>query len=151
MALGTFHATSRLTADPDFRFAATGKSVTKLRLASNSRRYDKEAGKWVDGDVDYRTAIAFGHLAENIAESLNKGDEVVVIGRLKQDNYTDKDGVEHKADLLIIDAIGPSLKTATARISRPSRRSDTSTSPTATAGDDPWAQPARTNDDVPPF
>lgn len=149
MGLPTISGTGRLTATPELRFYQGGVAVCSLNLAFNSRRLDKASGNWVDGDVFYVRATAFKDLAEHIVESLDKGDEVNVIGRLKTDEW-EKDGQKRSAPSLIIDSIGPNLRFVTTRSSKADRGGGKSAS-----ADDPWgsAPPAGSGSfaDEPPF
>lgn len=118
MSLPTLSGTARLIDTPELRFAAgTGKAVVKVRLAFNARRKD-EAGQWVDGDSFFIDGKAFDQHAERIAESLEKGMEVVVAGRLKTEQWTNREGEKRSGPSLMIDAIGPSLRYATAQVTK---------------------------------
>lgn len=121
MALPTLHGTGRCTGDPEMRFAQSGTAVCTVNLAFNSRKRD-EQGNWVDGDTMFIRGTAFQQLAEDMAESLEKGTEVVVSGRVKLDQWEDKEtGNKRSAPSLLIDAIGPNLRSATARVSKVER------------------------------
>jgi single-strand DNA-binding protein len=145
MSLPTLSGTGRLTGDPELRFSPSGTAVCKLNLAFNSRRRN-QAGEWEDGDTFFVGAVAFKQLAENVAESLVKGNEITVLGRLKTEQWTDRDGNKRSAPSLLIDSIGPSLAYATAKVNK-MQRSTTSGSRGTTTTDDPWA----TGVDEPPF
>lgn len=157
MSLPPIFGTARLLDDPELRFTASGMAVTRVRLAFNSRKKD-DSGTWVDADSLFVDGTVFKQEAENVAESLTKGMEVVVYGRLKTERYETRDGEKRSATKLLIDGIGPSLKFATARVSKMARSNGGGDSRSAVT-DDPWATPApagvgggRGNfDDEPPF
>jgi single-strand DNA-binding protein len=120
MTLPTLSGVGRLTEDPELRFTPSGKAVVKVRLAFNSRRKNPQTDQWEDGDVFFVDGTAWDREAENIAESLAKGHEVQVTGRMKTRQY-EKDGQKRFAIDLMIDAIGPTLKFATAKVEKNAR------------------------------
>lgn len=80
-----------LTADPDLRFTPSGAAVASFTVASTPRRYDKNAGEWIDGDTVFLKVNAWRELGEGAADALKKGDSVIVSGKLTQRSY-EKDG-----------------------------------------------------------
>lgn len=119
--LPTLSGTARLTADPELRFSPSGVAVVKVGLAFNSRRRN-QAGEWEDGDVFFVSGTTFKEHAEHIAESLWRGTEVVVTGRLKTHSWEDRaSGQKRSTPELLIDTIGPSLRFATAKVSKAER------------------------------
>ncbi|MGO1025623.1 single-stranded DNA-binding protein [Streptomyces rubiginosohelvolus] len=121
MSLPTMHGTARLIDDPELRFGAgSGKAVVRVRLAFNSRKKDKDTNEWVDGDTFFVDGKAFDQAAEHIAESLTRGMEVVVSGRLRTEKWETGQGEKRSAPALLIDAIGPSLARATAVVTKAS-------------------------------
>jgi single-strand DNA-binding protein len=147
MSLPTMSGTGRLTAEPELRFTPAGMAVCKLRFAFNSRKKN-DAGEWVDGDVFYIDGTVFKDEAEHVSESLTKGAEVVVTGRIKTRKYTDKDGNPRSINELMVDSVGPSLKYASAKVAKMQRSN-------GNTAEDAWANasPVKTNnfDDEPPF
>lgn len=117
MSLPTMNGTARLIDQPELRFAANGTAVVKVRLAFNARRKD-ESGNWVDGDSFFIDGKLFGQHAQNIADSLEKGMEVVVSGRLKTEKWETREGERRSGPSLLVDSIGPSLRFATARVEK---------------------------------
>src|SRR3954466_6391283 len=117
MTLPTLNGTARLTDNPGLRFSPQGKAVVRVRLAFNARRKD-DSGNWVDGDTFFIDGKAFDQHAERIAESLEKGMEVVVSGRLKTDQWTTREGEKRSGPSLLLDAVGPSLRFATAKVTK---------------------------------
>lgn len=119
MALDPISGTARLTRDPEIRFTGGGKAVVNLNLAFNERIKDRDTGEWKDGSTIFVNGSAWGQFAENIAESLSKGDEVIVSGKLGTDTYDKRDGTGQGFSVtLAIYAIGPNLKNATAKATR---------------------------------
>lgn len=107
-----------LTADPELRFTAGGAAVANLTIASNSRRFDKSTDGWVDDPPLFMSCSIWRDQAENVVESLTKGTRVIAVGRLKQRSYDDRDGVKRTVVEMELDEIGPSLKFATAKVTR---------------------------------
>lgn len=120
MSLPNLTGTARLTADPEMKFSASGTAVARIQLAFNARRKN-DRGEWEDGDSFFITGVLLKQAAENAVESLTKGMEVVVTGRLKTDRWESNDGEKRSAPSLLIDSIGPSLAWATARVTKASR------------------------------
>lgn len=150
MSLPTITGVARLTDDPELRYSPSGVAVCKVRLAFNSRKKD-ENGQWVDGDTFFVDGSVFRQEAENVAESLTRGLEVVVTGRLKTRRYETKDGDKRSVVELMVDGIGPTLKFATAHVKKLSRASSGGSTPSGGAADDPWTTGGTRNDDKPPF
>ncbi len=117
MSLPTLNGTARLIDAPEIRFSAQGTAVAKVRLAFNARRKDDQ-GNWVDGDSFFIDGTVFGQHAQNLADSLDKGMEVVVSGRLKTERWETRDGEKRSGPSLLIDSIGPALRFATARVEK---------------------------------
>lgn len=145
MALPQLSGVARLTQDPELRFSPSGVAVCSMQLAFNSKRQDKQTQEWVDGDTFFVKATAFKDLAEHVAETLTRGTEVVVAGRVKTESWESRDGDKRSAPALILDSIGPSLRWATAKVSKATRSGATAAATAAPAG-----QTAAYDDD-PPF
>ena len=122
MSLPTMTGVGRLTGEPELRVAQTGTFVCRVPLAFNSRRKDGN-GEWVDGDTFFVTGTVFGDMAERVAESLSKGTEVLVTGRLKTRKYTDRDGNDRSVVDLMVDSIGPSMRWANVKVAKLARKS----------------------------
>lgn len=127
-----------LTDDPELKFLPSGVGLAKFRLASTPRVKDKDSGEWKDGEPLFLSCTAFRQMAENIAESLQRGARVVVQGRLKQRSY-EKDGEKRTVYELDVEEVGPSLRYATAQVKKLGRASQ---GQAPTRGDDPWGSPA---------
>ncbi|CAK7288609.1 single-stranded DNA-binding protein [Streptomyces misionensis] len=149
MSLPTLNGTARLMDDPQLRYGASGGAVVTVRLAFNSRKKDPQSGEWKDDASFFVDGKAFGPAAENIAESLARGLEVVVSGRLKTDSW-EKDGEKRSRPELLLDSIGPSLRNATAKVSKTTGGSGSGQRDARQAvqqgasgsGGDPWASGA---------
>jgi single-strand DNA-binding protein len=96
---------------------ADGLPITSFRLASSNRRFDRAESRWVDGETNWYSVTAFRQLALNTAASLQKGDRVLVSGKLKIRNWENgsRSGLSVDVDA---DAIGPDLSWGTARYTR---------------------------------
>jgi single-strand DNA-binding protein len=112
-----------LADDPQTRFTGSGKQVTEITVLVNQRRQNSD-GEWVDAEPTRLVVRAFKTLAENIAESLAKGDRVVVHGTVTTDAWTDQQtGEKRTAQRVLAEVVGPSLRWATARIIKTTRTS----------------------------
>lgn len=143
-----------LVEDPELRFTPAGQPVAKFRVASTPRFRDNATGEWKDGDSLFLTCTAWRQAAENIAESLTRGARVIVTGRLKQRSYETKEGEKRTVYELEVDEIGPSLRNATAKITKADRSKVAAGNGAQRQGDtDPWAsEPAPGGySDAPPF
>lgn len=122
--------TGLVATTPRHILTAEGLAITSFRLASSQRRFDRGANKWVDGDTNWYTVTGFRALASHAAESINKGDRVMVTGRLRIRDWenTDRSGttVEIEAD-----SIGHDLTWGTSVFTR-------SASGTVITGDEDW-------------
>src|SRR5438034_4090088 len=109
-----------LTDDPELRYTPNGAAVVKFRVAVN-RRYKDQAGEWKDGDTSYFTVNAWRSHDENVAESLVRGANVIVVGRLQQRSWETQDGEKRTVIEIEADEVGPSLRWATAKVEKQSR------------------------------
>ena len=110
-----------LTADPELRSTKNGRSVAGFTIASTPRTFDRQSNQWVDGDALFLRCTVWGDLAEHCARSLAKGMRVIAQGRLTQRSYEAKDGTQRTVVELQVDEIGPSLRYATAQVSKAQR------------------------------
>lgn len=78
--------------NPRYLATASGAHLASFRLASTSRRYDRQEGRWRDGDTLFLNVACWRWLGDNVAASVKKGDPLVVSGRLRMRSYTGKDG-----------------------------------------------------------
>ena len=107
-----------LTADPELRFTPSGHAVANFTIASTPRTFDRQSGEWKDGQPLFLRASLWREAAENAAETLTKGMRVIAQGRLSVRNYETKDGRTGTSVELDVDEIGPSLRFASAQVSR---------------------------------
>lgn len=115
----TMTLTGRLTAAPEIRFSPSGVAVAAFTIVTSRRVKDQNTNEWSDADVTYWDCKAFKQLAENIGDSLEKGMEVVAVGRAVQESWEDKATGGKRSKIAVrIDAIGPSLRTATAKVTK---------------------------------
>lgn len=110
-----------MVSDPELRFIPNGAAVTTIRVASTPRAFNKETNEWEDGEALFLTCNIWRQAAENVAESLAKGMRVIVTGRLKQRSYQTKEGEQRTVFEVEADEIAPSLRYATAQVSRNER------------------------------
>jgi len=111
-----------LVDDPELRFTPSGAAVAKFRVASTPRTFDRQTNEWKDGESLFLTCSVWRQAAENVAESLQRGMRVLVQGRLKQRSYDDRDGVKRTVYELDVDEVGPSLRNATAKVTKTTGR-----------------------------
>jgi single-strand DNA-binding protein len=145
MAAGdtTITMIGNLVDDPELRFTPSGAAVAKFRVASTPRYLDKTTNEWKDGESLFLQCQIWRQAAENVAESLTKGMRVILSGRLKQRSYETKEGEKRTVFEVEVDEVGPSLRNATAKVTRTQRAGGTggAAAPAATESfnDDPWA------------
>ncbi len=102
-----------ITRDPELRFTPSGAAVANFGVAWNKKGYD---GK--EDEVSFFDVTCWRQLAENVSESLTKGSRVVVYGRLEQRSWQTQDGDKRSKVEIIADDVAPSLKWASAQITR---------------------------------
>lgn len=107
-----------LTSDPELRFTQNGHAVANFTVASTPRNFDRDANEWKDGDALFLRCSVWRDFAEHVAGSLQKGNRVIVTGRLRQRAYETKEGEKRTSFELEIDEIGPSLRYVTASVTR---------------------------------
>ena len=107
-----------LVADPELRFIPSGAAVANFRIASTPRTFNRETNQWEDGEALFLTCNCWRQMAENVAESLTKGMRVVVTGKLRQRSYQTKEGENRTVFEVEVDEVGPSLKYASASVTR---------------------------------
>ena len=107
-----------LTSDPELRYTPSGIAVAKFTVASTPRTLNKATNEWVDGETLFLACNIWRQSAENVAASLEKGMRVIVQGRLKSRSYETKEGEKRTVFELEVDAVGPDLTRATAKVSK---------------------------------
>jgi single-strand DNA-binding protein len=137
-----------LTADPELRFTPSGAAVANFTVASTPRMFDRQTNEWKDGETLFMRCSVWRDAAENVAESLQRGTRVVVAGRLKSRSYETKEGEKRTVIEMDVDEIGPSLRSATAKVNKTQRgggggfgggQQGGGWSGGQQGGDDPWA------------
>jgi len=146
-----------LTGDPELRFIQSGAAVVNFTVASTPRTFDRQTNEWKDGDTLFMRCSLWREAAENVAESLTKGMRVIVTGRLVSRSY-ESNGEKRNVTELQVDEVGPSLRYATAKVTRQQRSGGASggsggsgfaSSPAGGSDNDPWASAPAS--DEPPF
>ncbi len=137
-----------LTADPELRHTQNGLPVANFTIASTPRNFDRAANEWKDGEALFLRASVWREFAEHVASSLTKGMRVIAQGRLRQRSYQDREGNQRTAIELEVDEIGPSLRYATAQVTRApagggAQRSDAAP---AASSEEPWQTPGAQTD-----
>src|ERR1700735_4136225 len=110
-----------LVGDPELRYTQSGLAVATFRVASTPRFRDNASGEWKDGDGLFLSCNVWRQAAENAAESLQRGMRVIIYGRLKQRSYETKEGEKRTVYEIDVDEVGPSLRNASAKVTRSSR------------------------------
>ncbi len=145
-----------LVDDPELRFTPSGAAVANFRIASTPRTFDRQSNEWKDGDALFLSCSVWRQAAENVAESLVKGMRVVIQGRLKSRQYETREGEKRTVFEIEVDEVGPSLKYATAKVTRTQRSGagfgggqqggQGGGQSSGAPAEDPWAtQPAQSN------
>lgn len=151
-----------LTADPELRYTQSGLAVANFTIASTPRNFDRASNEWKDGEALFLRASVWREFAEHVAGSLSKGSRVIATGRLKQRSYETKEGEKRTSIELEVDEIGPSLRYATAQVTRAAGggsaggRSQVADEPWAASGPaapagDVWNAPGTSYNDETPF
>lgn len=150
-----------LTGDPELRFTPAGAAVANFTVASTPRTFDRQSNEWKDGDTLFMRCSIWREAAENVAESLTKGMRVIAQGRLVQRSYETREGEKRTVVELQVDEVGPSMRYASAKVTRAQRSGGGGGGFNASGGgqsanDDPWATagPASSGgsfSDEPPF
>ena len=162
----------RLTADPEMRFSASGVAVAKFTIVTSRRTKNEQTNEWSDADTTFWDCVVFKQLAENVAETLQKGMDVVAVGRAVHENWEDKTtGAKRSKISVKVDSIGPSLTRATAKVvkaqsgqgqqgggqqqggqrQQPQAQDPWASSAPAQQGGGGWGAPAAGFADEPPF
>ena len=129
---------------PELRFTPNGAAVANFRIANTPRRYNNQTNQWEDGEAMFLTCNAWKQLGENVAETLQKGMRVIVQGKLKARSYQTREGENRTVFEIDVDEVGPSIKYATAQVTRNPREGAQSTGQQVQqtaqqqAAQDPW-------------
>lgn len=148
-----------LTADPELRFTPSGAAVANFTVASTPRQFDRQSGEWKDQDALFMRCNVWRQPAENVTETLTRGMRVMVTGRLRQRSFETKEGEKRTVVELEVDEVGPSLRYATAKVSKVERAGNSGGNrkpaakrddPWSGGGEDPWGS-APAQEEEPPF
>ena len=136
-----------LTSDPELRYTQNGLAVANFTIASTPRNFDRASNDWKDGEALFLRASVWREFAEHVAGSLTKGSRVIATGRLKQRSYETKEGEKRTSIELEVDEIGPSLRYATAQVTRAASSRDSGGGAPRGGGnqqvaEEPWAASA---------
>jgi single-strand DNA-binding protein len=147
-----------LTGDPELRFISSGAAVANFTVASTPRTFDRQSNEWKDGETLFMRCSLWREAAENVAESLTKGMRVIVTGRLVSRSW-ETNGEKRTVTEMQVDEVGPSLRYATAKVTRTQRSGNSgggnfgggggSSAPAGGSANDPWASAPAS--DEPPF
>lgn len=110
-----------LTADPELRFTPSGAAVANFTVASTPRQFDRQTNEWKDQETLFMRCSIWREAAENVAESLTRGTRVVVTGRLVSRSWDTPEGDKRTVMEMQADEVGPSLKYATAKVTKAQR------------------------------
>jgi single-strand DNA-binding protein len=139
-----------LVADPELKFTNTGKAVASFTVAE-SKRVKGADGTWTDGDSTFWRCSVWDAVAENLAESLNKGQRVIVVGEVKQRSFETQQGEKRSVFEVTASEVAPSLKWAVCKPIKTAAKSGGFTAKKEPEPD-PWGSaPAIGGDDLPPF
>lgn len=122
--MSTSQIIGNLTADPELRFTPSGAAVASFTVADTPRYFDKAKNEWVEGETLFMRCSVWNQTAENVAESLRRGDRVICIGKLAQRSYETREGENRIVIEMKVDEIGPSLRFHTAEPRKATRGSD---------------------------
>lgn len=139
--------TGNVTRDPELRFTPNGQAVATFGLAVNRRWQNRQTQEWEEA-VSFFDVVCWREMAENVASSLTKGTRVMVAGRLDQRSWETDQGDKRSKIEIVADEIGPSLRWATAEVTRIERRGG-GTGSSRSGWPTPSAPPARNYDEEP--
>ena len=109
------------TRDPELRFTPSGQAIATFGIAVNRSWRNKQTNEWEEA-VSFFDVTCWAQMAENVAESVTKGTRVLVSGRLEQRSWETNDGEKRSKVEIVADEIGPSLRFATAGVTKNERR-----------------------------
>lgn len=109
------------TRDPELRFTPSGQATASFGLAVNRRWQNRQTQEWEER-VSFFDVTCWAQMAENVAESVQKGTRVIVNGRLEQRSWETNDGEKRSKIEIVADEVGPSLRYATAGVTKNERR-----------------------------
>jgi single-strand DNA-binding protein len=110
-----------ITRDPEMRFTPSGQPTASFGVAVNRRWQNRQTQDWEEA-TSFFDVVCWRDLAENVSESLQKGSRVIVSGRLEQRSWETPDGDKRSKVEIVADEVGPSLRWATAQVTKADRR-----------------------------
>ena len=113
-----------LTRDPELKYSAAGKPLVRFTVVTSRRVKDQQSGEWRDDSVTFWDCVAFGQIAENAAESLEKGTAVIVQGNAAQEEWETKEGEKRRSMKVMVDDLAVSLRRYSAKVSKVARTGD---------------------------
>src|SRR6476659_11421742 len=121
MADNSITIVGNLTRDPEIRYTSSGQANARLGIAVSRRWQNRQTNEWEER-TSFFNVVAWGDMAENISDTLGKGNRVIVNGRLEQRSWETDQGEKRSVVEVVADEIGPSLRWATAQVDRNDRR-----------------------------
>jgi single-strand DNA-binding protein len=110
-----------ITRDPELRFTPNGQARASFGLAVNRRWQNRQTQEWEEA-TSFFDVTCWGDLGDNVSESLGKGSRVIVTGRLEQRSWETQEGEKRSKVEIIADEVGPSLRWATAQVTKTDRK-----------------------------
>ena len=110
-----------ITRDPEMRYTPSGVSKVTFGVAVNRSWRNQQSQEWEE-QTSFFNVVCWREMAENVSESLGKGSRVVVTGRLEQRSWETENGEKRSVVEIVADEVGPSLRWATAQVTRNERR-----------------------------
>jgi single-strand DNA-binding protein len=121
MSGNSVHVIGNITRDPELRFTPTGQARATFGLAVNRRWQNRQTQEWEE-QTSFFNVTCWGDLGDNVSESLSKGARVIVTGRLEQRSWETPEGEKRSVVEIVADEVGPSLRWATASVTRTERK-----------------------------
>ena len=121
MADNSVTIVGNLTRDPEIRYTAGGQAKASFGIAVSRRWQNRQSNEWEE-QTSFFNVVCWREMAENVAESLAKGSRVLVSGRLEQRSWETENGEKRSVVEVVADEIGPSLRWATATVTKNDRR-----------------------------
>lgn len=115
--------TGRIGGPPELKFSQNGKAVATFSVVTDRRQLNRQTNEWESTGTTWWRCVAFGELAENLCETFaDKGAAVIAVGRVEEETWNDKNtGQKRSAMKVVVEEIGPSLKYATAKVTKAQR------------------------------
>ena len=120
MADNTVTVVGNVTRDPELKFLNSGQAALRLSVAVSRRWQNRQSQEWEE-KTSFFDIQCYGPMAENAANSLQKGARVLVSGRMEQRSWDTPEGEKRYAWELVADEIAPSLRWATAVVAKTPR------------------------------